>query len=1447
MRARHKAKPASTPKAGFFATLLTFLRIKGAGAPSPAHKRALAFSVAALLALLLPAAANADSSFGEEGHGAGQLQEPQGVAVSRQSGDVYIVETANQRISEFHSDGTFIRAFGWGVLNGAAELQVCTTATGCQHGLAGSGPGQLAFPNGIAVDNDPASPSYGDLWVVDRNNYRVEKFGPTGVFLLMLGGEVDKTTAADLCTAADIEVKHDTCAEGVFGAAPGAFGFDAALTVDSSGHVWVGDTDRLQQFDPDGKFLSEVPLPVPSQVRSLAVDSSGDFYAISPLNTVQLLTPPAAGTFTLTHFEKTSDPLAFNAGVEAVQAALAEVFPAAPQFDVKGPAGGPFRIEYIGGRAGVGGSDLSLTASAGSVTTTQEGGSPRGVEKLNPAGELLQTFDEAGQPDSLALDSSGNLFLGDKSGGEYRFREYTSTGAPFAVFSSPQIEPWELSATTRAFFVRGIAVGDAAGKLYATNRYGDEEAPSEHVAVIDTPSAGPPLITEQHVTDVEPTTATLHAVVNPEGHATEYHFEYGTEAGLYTHSTPAQELPLLIEDHPVSAAISPLTPATTYHYRAVAESECEPIANPGHVCVTEGPDQIFETLPPVSIRDFTTQTVGPELVTIKAELNPNNSTTKTKYTIHYGAQEGDYSLGSCQGELDVGGEFEPVDCTFTGLQPDTPYHYQLTAENEFTQPGPPLKTADAEFTTELSSAEERAAEDCPNGTVHGASNSTLREENSSLALADCRAYEQVSPPYKAGYAILPETELAPGGERAAFRSLGAFTGETGQFSYVAHRTATGWQSKTAVGRPAGPAYQPRTLSGYTAELDRSLFPLASATTAQEAEAKPSPNTYYIGAPDGSFLPASPTIAILSGKVADSQTWDPPIAASADFSRLFLLTNYKLLSEDPLPDSPVSAKNRIYEVSGAGGPSPTMRLLAEVPTGLDGYFGSDSCRFDSQFGADANSSSADGSTLFYDAPLELAPGQACQTDVTTGPNKDALFACDAQAGPCVENLPGYHEALQLSAKSPSQCSSGHPCYTAAPADAHFDGASPDGRLAWFATAQPLIDSDSDATNDLYLAKLENGQLKELVQASAGEATPTHPTPGQGAGVRGVLGVSQDGTHAAFVATGVLTAEANALGQSAQPGAENLYVYDATSGETKFVTQGSVARANSGPEAQLTPDGRYLLFSSFARLTPDDTDTARDVYRYDFQTGALTRVSTGRRGNDGGGNDDAYDARIEGPTPGPVQLVGPATLDQAAGDAARNISADGSTVVFQTAAPLVSHDTNTGPHPSCGSVGYEHGIKISGTGCDVYQWEQQGHGTCHEAGGCISLVSSGLAPLGDEGARISSSGRDITFLTSRGLFPADTDGVSDVYDARVDGGFHTPVEEPCHVSSSHCPGGPVPPPPPPHPRATSTFIGPGNEPTQLHCGKGRHRVTKHGQVRCVAKKHHAKKHHKAGGRK
>ena len=58
------------------------------------------------------------------------------------SGDVFVNDRGNSRVSVFGSDGVFKRAFGKGV--NPAGGDVCTSS--CQVGSSGAGAGQLSTP-----------------------------------------------------------------------------------------------------------------------------------------------------------------------------------------------------------------------------------------------------------------------------------------------------------------------------------------------------------------------------------------------------------------------------------------------------------------------------------------------------------------------------------------------------------------------------------------------------------------------------------------------------------------------------------------------------------------------------------------------------------------------------------------------------------------------------------------------------------------------------------------------------------------------------------------------------------------------------------------------------------------------------------------------------------------------------------------------------------------------------------------------------------------------------------------------------------------------------------------------------------------------------------------------------------------------------------------------------
>jgi Tol biopolymer transport system component len=191
----------------------------------------------------------------------------------------------------------------------------------------------------------------------------------------------------------------------------------------------------------------------------------------------------------------------------------------------------------------------------------------------------------------------------------------------------------------------------------------------------------------------------------------------------------------------------------------------------------------------------------------------------------------------------------------------------------------------------------------------------------------------------------------------------------------------------------------------------------------------------------------------------------------------------------------------------------------------------------------------------------------------------------------------------------------------------------------------------------------------------------------------------------------------------------------------------------PEAQSTQDGAFLVFCSYGQLLPEDTDSAKDVYRYDAQTGTLQRISVGVNDYHANGNSDAFDANIA------LSLSFSGSVDAVNLQhelTTRAVSENGSVIVFDTSEPLSPAATN-------GKV-------------DIYEWDE----------GNVSLISSGTAEEDDGEATITPSGRDIMFLTAQGLVRADTDGLPDIYDARVDGGFLESPAQPQPCSGDACQG-------------------------------------------------------------
>src|SRR5262249_47899357 len=118
----------------------------------------------------------------------------------------------------------------------------------CQAGIAGNGDGQLWSPRGVAVDGS------GNLYVVDYDNERVQKFDAAGTFVTKWGS---------------------------YGTGDGQFYEPLTTAVDGSGNVYVLDSQlgRFQKFTSAGTFLSAIDKFLLKYPWGIAVDGNGNVYA----------------------------------------------------------------------------------------------------------------------------------------------------------------------------------------------------------------------------------------------------------------------------------------------------------------------------------------------------------------------------------------------------------------------------------------------------------------------------------------------------------------------------------------------------------------------------------------------------------------------------------------------------------------------------------------------------------------------------------------------------------------------------------------------------------------------------------------------------------------------------------------------------------------------------------------------------------------------------------------------------------------------------------------------------------------------------------------------------------------------------------------------------------------------------------------------------------------
>jgi len=151
--------------------------------------------------------------------------------------------------------------------------------------------------------------------------------------------------------------------------------------------------------------------------------------------------------------------------------------------------------------------------------------------------------------------------------------------------------------------------------------------------------------------------------------------------------------------------------------------------------------------------------------------------------------------------------------------------------------------------------------------------------------------------------------------------------------------------------------------------------------------------------------------------------------------------------------------------------------------------------------------------------------------------------------------------------------------------------------------------------------------------------------------------------------------------------------------------------------------------------------------------------------------------------------------------RSLSEDGGRLFFQSADPLVPHDSNGQS--------------------DVYEWEQpaspaeaaRGENSCTRAGGCVAPISDVAGDYESVFMDASPNGDDVFITTADQLVPADTDTRVDVYDVRVGGGFPVAPTPPVCDNGDSCKPPVSPQPGVFGPTGSATFNGLGNFPAAV----------------------------------
>ena len=304
-----------------------------------------------------------------------------------------------------------------------------------QWGSFGSGDGQFLNPSGVATD------AFGNVYVSDRANFRIQKFSGTGTYLTQWGSH---------------------------GSGNGQFNNAYGVATDVAGDVYVADTDnnRIQKFTGSGTYLTQWGSPGSGDGQfsgpyGVATDAAGDVYVTDTSNNrIQKFT--GSGTYVTQWATFDSGDMLVLQPYGVATDALGNVYVALyfaariQKFTSTGTYLGQWGTYGIGDGEFRNPSDVA-TDTAGNVYVGDQ--SNHRIQKLTGNGTYLTQWGLYGSgdgefvyPSGAATDASGDVYVADT--GNNRIQKFGPAPTPIAM--AFDFTPNTLNLASRGLWVTGF-------------------------------------------------------------------------------------------------------------------------------------------------------------------------------------------------------------------------------------------------------------------------------------------------------------------------------------------------------------------------------------------------------------------------------------------------------------------------------------------------------------------------------------------------------------------------------------------------------------------------------------------------------------------------------------------------------------------------------------------------------------------------------------------------------------------------------------------------------------------------------------------------------------------------------------------------------------------------------------------------------------------------------